>query len=610
MLSFTAKLLKSESDVIVGRDAGNHFAIEITPDEPRSKAWDNDEVVVRVSIPYGTPKAIPVGTTPTGKEQTFLLTNEDARPRVEYRTPADSKDSQPISIIGHDPEPKPPPNSVCWELPDGIGVAQGQTMRIDVTGLAGNLPPGEATVTVGMRTFDDEEFSEKPVLVSIELAHGETGKPEIHYFDAAPDYVLHAGEDVVVLSFFTTGAKDVRLFKNNVEIWPLHTGSQDLFFNDTPSITSVYRLEAATAAAKTPEDRQQQIRDKTRVVRPLTVQVAQAGWNRQPLHQGYPTALFAAQEGDPLYGVFVNPATKPETVGLYSSKTGFPPWEKKAGGQDFKDIQDVNDGVTYSLSDMSHSPGVCYESRLYLIGGSSVDPRPERCSNEVWYYDLEKGSWVHQGPAPFSKRMGHACVVFNDKIWVLGGMRPEPSFQSDNEVWSFDIHGGWSTTPITAPWTKRCMFATVVTPKLEKTLGFEQPKLWVYGGKQNPNDISPRRDLWSSTNGTDWIPEDPIPFQPDPGEPNAATLFFHDQRLNLAGSFKRGEGDVKTLSAHIYSYCANEFIWEDNPVSWGWEQFNGNPFLMQSLVFNQFLFFWSLHKDIKTPPKLNVFIPS
>src|SRR5262249_31753493 len=139
--------------------------------------------------------------------------------------------------------------------------------------------------------------------------------------------------------------------------------------------------------------------------------------------------------------------------------------------------------------------------------------------------------------------------------------------------------------------------------------------------------IKAKTDLWSTTDGQTWEEEKKFEFGPLPGQANGATLFWNLDRLHLAGSFKASTGDdkfVKTLSAIVYSLCPERSTWEANPVSWGWEQFGGDPFLMQSIVFNRFWFFWSLNKalvqkdadskqaaaKIKGAPKLNVFIPS
>ena len=679
----TAKV-KSD-DVIVGRGEGNKFSLEIEPTSDERK-----DVIVRLEIPYGENQQ--------GKPL-FLLEDENARPKVSYRL---SAGNTPLPIdLAEDGAPKRSENCIAWDIPSGITIAANSTMQIDVTELGGTIPPGKAKVILSIRQTSDAAFTTvkaqdgKELEVPVELKKGDEKGVKIHYFDASNDYVLHAGEEEAVLSFFATGAKEVTLFKNNTEIWPPPGGSQDLFFKDKPSITSVYRLEAKGPAANDNDNREKLLKDGNLVVRFLTVQVAQAGWNRQPLTQGYPTVLmkalsFASGEAERLYGVFVNPylftikhfsieelekAVKdntipqtlidqfketheplpdkpqlerrkdgmwaigvrnkrylmrwenetlnvyvdpdtPETkpaIGLYSSATGFPPWKKEPPGKDFMEIE--SDG--HKLNDMSHSPGVASDGKLWLIGGSSVNPK--KCSNEVWCYqknERNENEWVRDKiSSRFTERMGHCVVEFKNKIWVLGGLNGSDPL---NDVWSYDQkekdeNKKWHQVTANAKWPARCLFAALVTP----TVGvppFDSEKIWIYGGTKDPDEIEPRIDLWSTTDGVNWEEAKIFELGPLPGQPNGATLLWADNRLHLAGSFKAGTREDSdngaTLSATVYSLCADRYQWEANPVSWGWEQFGGNPFLMRSLVFNRFWFFWSLYQKMTSVPKLNVFIPA
>jgi hypothetical protein len=59
-------------------------------------------------------------------------------------------------------------------------------------------------------------------------------------------------------------------------------------------------------------------------------------------------------------------------------------------------------------------------------------------------------------------------------------------------------------------------------------------------------------------------------------------------------------------------------VWEDNPVSWGWEQFPGT-YVLRCVSFNRFWFFYAFsamvaelnNLGLRTHrPKLAIFIPS
>ena len=609
MPNFTAKIT-DDSKITVGQNEGNHFSVEITPD-----AGGLTNVIVRVSLPYGPKRT---------DQNTFLLDDAGMRPNVNYRLPANADQSVKIDPLTESGKPAPRENYVAWEIPSrGIVIAAGTTMKIEVTGLTGNMPPGTAIVYVEIRergTVTEKPFTPKPVAVEARLKDGDDAGVKIHYFTASKDYVLHAGEEEVILSWHTSSAaKTVTLFKNNAKIWPLHGGNTDRFVVDKPGITSVYRLEAmGDISGFEDADRERLLKEGKLVERTLTVQVAQAGWNRQPLHQGYPTLLmktlsFKAGESERLYGVFVDPNTS--RIGLYSSATGFPPWRMESNGQDFKEIRVLSDNQEYFLSNMSHSPGVASGGKLWLVGGSSVDPT--QTSNEVWYYhkndQTRNEEWVRAKPGDFPKRMGHCVVDFQNKLWVLGGSNGTDPL---NDVWSYDqSNQRWSQQTPKANWSARCMFAAAATPAIPGFRGFEDEKIWIYGGTDDPDTIEARMDLWSTTDGITWKEEKTLAMGPLRGQPNGATLFWNNG-LHLAGSFKLGtKAEAKdlngaVLSEMVYSLNFERLLWEANPVSWGWEQFGGSTFLMQSIVFNRFYFFWSLFQNIRTAPKLNIFIPS
>lgn len=122
-----------------------------------------------------------------------------------------------------------------------------------------------------------------------------------------------------------------------------------------------------------------------------------------------------------------------------------------------KDIimQESDDGLTWKVSpteetnpksylgfkqnkvpiSMAGSPSIVYKDKVYLIGGSRFDPNIR--SNLVYFYDFnKKGSgWQKIDNAPFSPRMGQACVVTNKQIWVLGGCTEQGA---TDEIWTFN----------------------------------------------------------------------------------------------------------------------------------------------------------------------------
>jgi hypothetical protein len=421
------------------------------------------------------------------------------------------------------------------------------------------------------------------------------GGPTIHFFDASPEFVLHAGGDRVRLLCSATDADKVILYKNNERSDEAEvSGTEPIVFFDRPSITTVYKIEARAG------DRSVWAQE--------TVHLAQPGWNRQAVPQGYPALLLPATDGNTLFGVFVDTDGR---ASLWSSATGFAGWQPEDA------IDPTNPAVEFPQA-MKHSAGVFFGNKVWLIGGSSVDA--DVVSNNVYCYDPLGRTWsdltATMGPPDaFTPRMGHACVVFKNQIWVLGGVNRDG--KPLNDVWSFDPFNAdaskrWTSNPA-ALWSPRCMFAAAVAaPGLLPGRG---EMLWIYGGLSNPDVLVPEEGLWSTEDGTTWARQKNFEMRPEPGVARGATLLYNslDGHLLLAGTFlvsPSGPGAAGRLESHVFVLQTDRYLWEDHPVSWGWEQFGGNPFLIRSIVFNGFVFFWSIYSAIGRPPRLNIFIPS
>ncbi len=90
--------------------------------------------------------------------------------------------------------------------------------------------------------------------------------------------------------------------------------------------------------------------------------------------------------------------------------------------------------------------------------------------------------------AQWSGRNGHCVVVFNNKMWLLGGWQTAtPTYCTD--VWSSSDGVTWTLETATA-WPGRAQFAAVVYDN----------KIWVFGGW----DGTRRNDVWYSSDGVSW----------------------------------------------------------------------------------------------------------
>ena len=115
-----------------------------------------------------------------------------------------------------------------------------------------------------------------------------------------------------------------------------------------------------------------------------------------------------------------------------------------------------------------------------MLGGSLW-----RKKNDVW--SSENGSdWIEvTASADWTARYHHTSIVFDNKIWVLGGCCTQ------NDVWSSIDGTSWTEVTASADWTARYQHTSIA---------FDN-KIWVLGGTGGGR----KNDVWSSENGSDWI---------------------------------------------------------------------------------------------------------
>jgi leucine-zipper-like transcriptional regulator 1 len=97
--------------------------------------------------------------------------------------------------------------------------------------------------------------------------------------------------------------------------------------------------------------------------------------------------------------------------------------------------------------------------------------------------------WVQVNAGPrWSSRTEHASVVFQDKIWVLGGLNKGISNGNLNDVWSSPDGVNWTQVTAAAAWEPRSRHSALVY----------DGKLWVLGGYGNNGTL---HDVWYSSDG-------------------------------------------------------------------------------------------------------------
>lgn len=121
--------------------------------------------------------------------------------------------------------------------------------------------------------------------------------------------------------------------------------------------------------------------------------------------------------------------------------------------------------------------------------------------------------------APFAPRDGAGALVFENRMWLLGGWNPTDKKHfpriCNNEVWSSANGKDWRldkpNTFLDASFDSRADWEG------RHTAGYvvHQEKMWIVGG--DPNQRHYQFDVWNSANGKDWTlanKDKPVPWGP------------------------------------------------------------------------------------------------
>ncbi len=154
-------------------------------------------------------------------------------------------------------------------------------------------------------------------------------------------------------------------------------------------------------------------------------------------------------------------------------------------------------GTTWIL--VNASPGwqarfeqsaLVFNNQMWVLGGDSGNGMNAAFSNDVWK-SSDGNMWTQVSVGPWPARYGFGAVVFNGKMWILGG---DVGGSMANDVWSSSSDGGsWTEVITSAPWTPRENLNAVVYDN----------RIWVFGGDtgQFGNYLN---DTWYSYDGISW----------------------------------------------------------------------------------------------------------
>jgi len=187
---------------------------------------------------------------------------------------------------------------------------------------------------------------------------------------------------------------------------------------------------------------------------------------------------------------------------------------------------------------------VVFDGRMWLLGGDDGDQR----LSDVWY-STDGANWSRASPAaPWQGRRRHAAVVHDGRIWVLGGATTSGGREGRlNDVWSSTNGVEWTQTTASAPWAARYNHAAVSF----------NGALWVFGGDLGDHCAN---DVWCSVDGQNWGKI--VPTAPWWAERMSQSVVAFEDRLWLMGGFdgRRFMNDVWCSPDGVHWVQADDYV--------------------------------------------------
>ncbi len=167
-----------------------------------------------------------------------------------------------------------------------------------------------------------------------------------------------------------------------------------------------------------------------------------------------------------------------------------------------------------------------YDNKIWLMGGLNIYDGNSVPYNDVWNSTdgvhwrkvIDHAAWAPRGAI-------HGTVVFQGKMWILGGGVYPPLPANDrrqeisyHDVWNSTNGIDWHLVTSAAPWL----------PRLHHNVTVYADKIWVMAGHDyGIFNTGLKNDVWISSNGEDWYELPGTPWS----ERHAAHAFVYDETL-------------------------------------------------------------------------------
>ncbi|MEX2558921.1 MAG: hypothetical protein WD403_03355, partial [Pirellulales bacterium] len=219
-----------------------------------------------------------------------------------------------------------------------------------------------------------------------------------------------------------------------------------------------------------------------------------------------------------------------------------------------------------------------FKGRMWLLGGWNPSDKqhfPRICNNEVWS-SADGAVWTLQKPNTFfdlsfdpesdwEGRHTAGYAVFKDKMWIVGGDVNQGHYHFD--VWSSPDGKSWTHVNPGGgvPWGPRALHHTLV---------FDD-RLWVMGGQTIPQFAGEKevfhRDIWTSRDGVEWEQVQPQePYWPARGMIGGSAVFQGRMWILGGGTYDTPGAPERKFYNDVWS-SADGVRWQRHVEQAPWE---------------------------------------
>lgn len=163
------------------------------------------------------------------------------------------------------------------------------------------------------------------------------------------------------------------------------------------------------------------------------------------------------------------------------------------------EIWSSEDGIKWTLVSLETvSPSregfslIAFQNKLWLLGGVNYDWFGRGAKNDIWY--SEDGiKWNKAlNHANWSPRWDYGLTIFQDKLWLTGGMNLDGNVFKD--IWNSSDGINWNLVSENPPWQARQGHTALVYKN----------KLWLIGRLNDIKNGSGVNDVWFTDDGYNW----------------------------------------------------------------------------------------------------------